>query len=169
MEILNDFSTSVKKALTEIDSKWESYLGLVVCGTHSPHDVEEMITKIKDARENYIPFLGICFGHQLAAIEYARNVLGHLNATSEEFWPSNVVPVNDLLVVRRRDGLKVGLHNGESYWNNYEVLAGFEDLWQKNGNFITCQYHPEYQSSKDRPHKLLVEFLSHAKMAVQNK
>ena len=43
MEILNDFNTSVEKSLTEIDPKWKEYEGLIVCGTHSPHDVEEMI------------------------------------------------------------------------------------------------------------------------------
>ena len=89
MEVLNDFNTTVEKALSEIDQDWRSYSGLIVCGTHSPHDVDEMIKQIKWYRENGAPFLGICFGHQLAAIEYARNVLGIQSATSEEFFPDH--------------------------------------------------------------------------------
>ena len=153
MEILNDFNTSVRKAFDEIDPNWESYDGLVVCGTHSPHDVEMMIDKIREARETGRPFLGVCFGHQLAAIEYARNVLGIKDATSEEFGQGT-------FVVKKLPELNVGLKDGESYWNNYEVdLPG----WEKPKNFITVQYHPEYQSSKERPHPILKEFLKCSK------
>jgi CTP synthase (UTP-ammonia lyase) len=153
MQILNDFNTSVRKALDEIDSEWELLDGLVVCGTHSPHDVEAMIEKIRQARESGRPFLGICFGHQLAAVEYARNVMGIADAISEEFGEGTFV------VKKRPEGLKVGLHDGESYWNNYEVVPELLDMWAKPKNFITCQFHPEYQSSKDKPHPLLVQFL----------
>lgn len=162
MLILNDFNTTVEKALDEIDPKWRDYEGLIVCGTHSPHDVEEMIEEIRKTRESGTPFLGICFGHQLAAIEYARNVLG-IDATSQELFPENVSDDAIFVVVRRKEGLKVGLHGGETYWNNYEVREGFEDLWKKADNFITCQFHPEYQSSKDKPHPLLIKFINACK------
>ena len=85
MQIYNSFQTSVKKALDEIDINWPRYRGLIICGTHRPKNVEFLINKIKKTRETGLPFLGICFGHQLAAVEYARNVLGAINATSEEF------------------------------------------------------------------------------------
>jgi len=157
MEILNDFNTSVEKALSEIDKHWREYNGLVVCGTHSPFMVERQLKKIRKAREDGTPFLGICFGHQLAAIEYARNVLGIAGATSTEFgYPEDLQDV----IVQRRPFLKVGLYDGESWWNNYEVRPGFEDIWKKPENFITVQYHPEYQSSKDKPHPILVNFLT---------
>lgn len=159
MEVINDFNTTVKKAFNEIDPQWESYDGLVVCGTHSPHDVEPMIKKIQQAREYFRPFLGICFGHQLAAIEYARNVMGIKNATSEEFGKG-------IFIVQKRPELKVGLHDGETYWNNYEVTPAFLDTWIKPGHFITVQYHPEYQSSKNNPHPILVKFLQYAKLAM---
>ena len=152
MIILNDFSTSVKKALTEIDSDYDQYEGLVICGTHTPHDTEAFLSAIKHARENNIPYLGICFGHQLAFIEYARNVLGIKDATSEEFGEGTPVVV-------KRNELKIGLHKGESWWNHYEIPKELEDTWEKPKNFITCQFHPEYQSSKQKPHPLLVEFL----------
>jgi CTP synthase (UTP-ammonia lyase) len=153
MEILNDFSTSVEKALSEIDENWKSYEGLIICGTHSPHGTEGYIDKITKAREKGLPYLGICFGHQLAAIEYARSILGIADATSEEFGSGTYV------VRKRKEGLKVGLHDGESYWHNYEVTIDFKNP----PNFITVQYHPEYQSSKDRAHPILVTFLKYAR------
>lgn len=164
MKVLNDFNTSVEKALSEIDPKWRDYTGLIVCGTHTPHMVDYMIDAIAEAREFNTPFLGICFGHQLAAIEYARNVEGIADATSEEIGSGT------LIVKKRPEGLKVGLHDGESYWHNYEVDPEFERLvWAKTDYFITCQYHPEYQSSPDKPHPLLVKFLHYAKLNTEGK
>lgn len=154
MELLNDFSTSVEKALNEIDSRWREYPGLVICGTHSPHDVEAMIEKITHARRSKIPFLGICFGHQLAAIEYARNMLGVKDATSEEFG------VGEFVVKKRPQGLQVGLGaDGESYWNNFEVAID----WEKPEWFFTTQAHPEYQSALGKPHPFLLNFITYAK------
>lgn len=159
MEIYNSFQTSVKKALDEIDVNWPKYRGLIICGTHSPKDWNKQVDIIKKVREDGLPFLGICFGHQLAAIEFARNVLGIKDATSEEFGEKGE------LIVKKLPELNVGLniHDGESYWNNYKVVDGFDSIWKKKENFITCQYHPEYQSSKDNPHPLLVKFLKYAK------
>lgn len=153
MEIYNSFQTSVKKALDEIDINWPKYRGLIICGTHNPEDTERLIDKIKIARELNLPYLGICFGHQIAAIEYARNVLGIKDATSEEFGEGT-------FVVKKRQDLKVGLHDGESYWNNYEVVL---DKWENPENFFTSQFHPEYESSIDKPHPLLVKFIDYAK------
>lgn len=116
-----------------------------------------MLLEIKKVRETSLPFLGICAGHQLAAIEYARNVLGIKYATSEEYGPSGPS------VVHKLPKLKVGVYDGESYWNNYEVNSAILKLWVKADNFITCQFHPEYQSSKGKHHPLLVTFLKHAK------
>ena len=132
----------------------------MICGTHNPHDVEMMIDKIKEARELKRPFLGICFGHQLAAIEYARNVLGIKDATSQEFYTPTMGSAPEFIVKERNEGLKVGLHDGESWWNRYEVVEGFKDIWKKVDNFMTVQYHPEYQSSQDKPHPDLVKFLN---------
>ncbi len=155
MRILNDFNTTVEKALSEIDPKWRNYDGLIVCGTHHAHlgNAEIMIDAISEARKDKTPFLGICFGHQLAAIENARNVLGIDDATSEEFG-------NGTFVVKKREKLKVGLHEGETWWNHYEVDENILNEWKNPDHFITVQYHPEYQSSKDKPHPILVEFLN---------
>lgn len=148
MIVLNDFNTSVHRALGEIDPKYLDYPGLVVCGTHSPHDTEEMIDAIKDAREDGTPALLICFGYQLGAIEYARNVLGIKDATSEEFGQGT-------WVVKKRPRMKVGLHEGESWWSNYDVDID----WEIPKHFVAVGFHPEYQSSKEKPHPLLVQFI----------
>ncbi len=148
-ETKHDFTTSLRKALDDIDAKWESYTGLIVPGSHTPHQVEEKIKAIQHARENEIPALLICFGHQLAAIEYARNIMGIRDATSEEFGTPGT------MVVKKGMNLRVGEFDGESYWNNYYVTIP----WTKPPYFFTTQAHPEYQSSKKKPHPLLVSFI----------
>lgn len=156
MVILNDFQTSVARALSEINPKWRDLPGLIVCGTHAPHDVDYMLNEIKEARESGLPFLGICFGNQLAAIEYARNVLGITDATSEEFGEGT-------FIVKKRVEPQIGLREGESYWSYYEVDPEFYPKWRVPENFFLSAYHPEYNSYKGNPHPLLVEFLEACK------
>lgn len=60
---------------------------ILVPGGFGERGVEGKIAAIKYARENNKPYLGICFGMQLAVIEYARNVLGIKDAASTEFLP----------------------------------------------------------------------------------
>ena len=55
----------------------------------------------KYARENRIPFLGVCFGFKLAVVEFARNVLGYEDANSTELSPATNAPVIDLLPEQR--------------------------------------------------------------------
>lgn len=62
--------------------------GILLPGGFTSDYMEEKLAFIRHARENNIPFLGICLGFQLATIEFARNVLGISQATSEEFSPS---------------------------------------------------------------------------------
>ena len=69
---------NVKNILCEYD-------GIVVPGGFGKRGIEGMITSIKYARENDIPFLGICLGMQMAVVEYARNVLKLYDSNSEEF------------------------------------------------------------------------------------
>lgn len=154
MQILNTFNTTVEKALSEIDPTWRNYQGLIICGTHTPTNIDQMLIMIREARETNLPFLGICAGHQLAWIEYCRNVLNIKDATSEEY------DIEGTFVVKKRKELKVGLHDGETWWSNYECT---DDHWPKHENFITVPYHPEYGSTLGAPHPILVDFLDHAK------
>jgi CTP synthase len=59
--------------------------------------VEGKISAVKYARENNVPFLGICLGFQVAVIEFARNVLGIKDANSTEFSKDTPNPVIDIL------------------------------------------------------------------------
>jgi CTP synthase len=71
--------------------------GILVPGGFGKRGSEGKILAIKYARENNIPYLGICFGFQLAAVEFARNVMGLKDANSSELDPNTPYPVIDLL------------------------------------------------------------------------
>ena len=78
-------------------SHMEGLDGVLVPGGFGPRGVEGKIEAIRFAREQKIPFLGICLGLQCAVIEYARNVTGLANAHSAEFEPMTPHPVIDLM------------------------------------------------------------------------
>ncbi|MDR5672712.1 CTP synthase (UTP-ammonia lyase) [Halalkaliarchaeum sp. AArc-CO] len=71
--------------------------GIVVPGGFGSRGTEGKIRAIQYARENDVPYLGLCLGFQLAVIEYARNVLGLEGAHSAELDPDTPHPVIDLL------------------------------------------------------------------------
>jgi len=71
--------------------------GIIVPGGFGPRGIDGMIQAAKYARENLIPYLGLCLGMQIMVIEFARSVLGLRQANSTEFAPSTPDPVIDLL------------------------------------------------------------------------
>lgn len=71
--------------------------GVLVPGGFGNRGIEGMITAIRYARENKIPFLGLCLGMQLTIVEYARNVLGYHDAHSIEMNPNTMHPVIALM------------------------------------------------------------------------
>jgi CTP synthase len=71
--------------------------GILVPGGFGDRGIEGKILAIKYARENKIPFLGICLGMQIAVAEFARNVLGYEDAHSSEFMQDTSHPVIDIL------------------------------------------------------------------------
>jgi CTP synthase len=75
--------------------------GILVPGGFGPRGVEGKIAAVKYARENRIPFFGICLGMQVASLEFARNVCGLPEASSREFDPECVFPVIDLMPEQR--------------------------------------------------------------------
>ena len=68
-----------------VKSVLKEYQGILVPGGFGSRGIEGKITAIKYARENKVPFLGICLGMQMATVEFARNVLGLKDANSQEF------------------------------------------------------------------------------------
>ena len=87
-EVLTD--SNVKKTLGGVD-------GILIPGGFGGRGVEGKIAACKFARENDIPYLGICLGMQVAVIEFARNVLGYQDANSSEFFPEGKHSVIDLM------------------------------------------------------------------------
>lgn len=79
----------------------ENFDGVFVPYGFGPRGTEGKIAAIKFARENNIPFLGICYGFQLAVIEFARNVCNLKDANSTEINPNSPHPVIDLMPEQR--------------------------------------------------------------------
>ncbi|WP_210364390.1 CTP synthase [Bacillus sp. REN3] len=71
--------------------------GILVPGGFGDRGIEGKILATQYARENKVPFFGICLGMQLASVEFARNVLGLEGAHSSEIMPNTPYPVIDLL------------------------------------------------------------------------
>ncbi len=99
---------NVKVNISWIDSKifekdqsklnaLNNFDGVVVPGGFGSIGVEGKISAINYARTNNIPFLGLCFGLQLAVIEFARNVCGLENANTTEVNPNTPNPVIDII------------------------------------------------------------------------
>ena len=75
--------------------------GICVPGGFGVRGVEGKIAAVRHARENAVPFLGLCLGLQCAVIEFARNVAGMVGANSAEFDPHTQYPVIDLMATQR--------------------------------------------------------------------
>ncbi|MBP1948882.1 CTP synthase [Virgibacillus litoralis] len=81
---------TIKNELKHVD-------GILVPGGFGDRGIEGKIEAIRYARENKIPFFGICLGMQLATVEFARNVIGLKGAHSAEINPKTPYPIIDLL------------------------------------------------------------------------
>jgi len=76
--------------------------GIIVPGGFGTRGAEGKIACVKYARENNLPYLGICFGFQMAVIEFARNVCGLGQANSTEIEPDCPEPVIDILPEQKK-------------------------------------------------------------------
>ncbi|MEW6100924.1 MAG: CTP synthase [Candidatus Omnitrophota bacterium] len=101
--IANDARVEVKKIDSEIIEKegaekiLKGISGILVPGGFGFRGIEGKIRAIKYARQNNVPFLGLCLGMQCAVIEFSRNVCGLKEANSTEFKPKAKYPVISLL------------------------------------------------------------------------
>ena len=133
--------------------------GLLIPGGFGNRGMEGKIQSVKFARENNIPFLGICLGMQAAVIEFCRNVCGLKEAGSTEFMPDTPFPVISLLEEQRnvkdmggtmRLGsyqckLKKGTRSSKAYGaseiserhrHRYEFHSGYRLTMEENGLVI---------------------------------
>ncbi|MDO8685813.1 MAG: CTP synthase [Clostridiales bacterium] len=91
-EEVND--ATVKNLLHDVD-------GILVPGGFGDRGIEGKICAVKFARENKVPYFGICLGMQMAVVEFARNVADLKDANSSEFNPDTAYPVIDLMPEQR--------------------------------------------------------------------
>lgn len=119
------FVNKVKVEIEMIDSetivaenvkeKLSKYDAIVVPGGFGNRGIEGMIETIKYAREEKVPFLGICLGMQMTVIEYARNVLGLKDANSAEFSENTKNPVIHIMETQKDIKKKGGTMRLGSY------------------------------------------------------
>jgi CTP synthase len=92
-ETIND--TNVREKLAGLD-------GILVAPGFGPRGIEGKIATIRYARENKVPFFGICLGMQCAVVEFGRNVIGLKTANSTEFDNETPFPVIDMMEEQKK-------------------------------------------------------------------
>ncbi|MDP4030665.1 MAG: CTP synthase [Candidatus Beckwithbacteria bacterium] len=95
---------NIKEKLSRVD-------GVIVPIGWGPRGTQGMIEAIRYSRENRLPFLGLCFGMQLAVVEFSRNVLGLKEASSTEIDPQTKFPVIHIIPEQTRN-LKLRAYGG---------------------------------------------------------
>ena len=154
---------SEKLKISEIKSKLKNISGILIPGGFGKRGTNGKIEAIKYARINKIPFLGICYGMQMAIIEFARNKLNLKNATSSEFDKKGL-PIVGLINEWNKDGklimgtdkdlggtMRLGSYDAklkdnslikriyrknlikERHRHRYEVNIDFKEKFEKNG------------------------------------
>ena len=149
--------------ISEIKKKLKGVSGILIPGGFGKRGTEGKIEAIKYARQKKIPFFGICFGMQMAIIEFARNKLNIRNATSSEFGTGGT-PIIGLIDEWNKDGklikgtdkdlggtMRLGLYEAklkenslvkkiyksksieERHRHRYEVNISYKDQFEKNG------------------------------------
>lgn len=98
-EAIND--KTVKHLMKDLD-------GILVAPGFGERGIEGKIIAIRYARENKVPFLGICLGMQCAVVEFGRNVLGFSDAHSTEMNPGTTHPVIDIMEEQKKVNMKGG-------------------------------------------------------------
>lgn len=106
VQVINIHSESVTP--DNVDELLAGLDGLLVAPGFGLRGVEGKVTAIKYARQHKLPFFGICLGMQMAAIEFARNVIGLADANSTEMDPQTPEPVIDMMEEQKKIKMKGG-------------------------------------------------------------
>ena len=157
-----DSETVTKENSAEI---FKGIDGILVPGGFGSRGIEGKIAAAQYARENKVPYLGICLGMQIAIIEFARHVLGFADANSSEIDPETTHPVIDLMTEQKgvtdlggtmrlgqypcalKDGTKVYECYGqqlihERHRHRYEVNNDYRDKLE-NAGMVLCGVSPD--------------------------
>jgi CTP synthase len=119
-----------------------------------PRGTEGKIRGIQYARENNIPFLGVCYGFQLAVVEFARHVCGFEDANSTEINPKTSNPVIDLMPEQRgvnnKGGtMRLGAHEVRVHKNTIAyTLYGEEQIFERHRH--RWEVNPDYWSALEK-------------------
>jgi CTP synthase len=101
----------------------KQYDGILVPGGFGSTGIEGIISVIQYARENKIPYFGLCYGMQLLVIEYARNVLGLKDANTAEINPSSKNLIIDIMPDQKKK-IAEGNYGGTMRLGAYEAVLG---------------------------------------------
>ncbi|MDP2656306.1 MAG: CTP synthase [bacterium] len=190
-----------------LESQLANLDGIIVPQAWGSRGYEGKINAIKYARTHNIPFLGLCYGMQMAVVEYGRNVVGLENATSTEIDANAQHQVIHIMLdqVKKMQNKEFGgtirlgaypckvkegsrlydiyqqIEISERHRHRYEFNNDYRQKYEETGMvfsglspdgtlvesveipehpfFIGVQFHPEYQSTFERPHPLFVRFL----------
>ncbi|WP_457651715.1 CTP synthase [Rhodocaloribacter sp.] len=131
--VLSDDLTgeNVAEALSDV-------AGVLVAPGFGERGIEGKIEAVRYARENDLPFFGICLGMQCAVIEFARNVCQWENAHSTEFDPDTPYPVIDLMEEQKRIADKGGTMRLGAYecymieGSRAREIYGTSDVWERH-------------------------------------
>lgn len=146
--------------------------GLLVAPGFGHRGVEGKIVAVKYARENKLPFFGICLGMQMAAIEFARNVLGLKDAHSTEMDPDTKEPVIDLMEEQKKVTAKGGTMRLGSYpcdikegtlahriYNSTSISERHRHRWEFNNSYLEQFENAGMKASGKNPGTGLVEII----------
>ena len=129
--------------------------GILVPGGFGDRGIEGMILAAQYARENRIPYLGICLGMQIAVIEFARHVAGWSDAHSAEFDSATAHPVIDLMP----DQVGVTAKGGTMRLGKYpcvltagtraQAAYGQSEIWERHRHRYECSnvFHPALEEA----------------------
>jgi len=139
-ELIEDMNLDANDIFKDIN-------GIIVPGGFGKRGSEGKIKAINFARLNKIPFFGICFGMQMAVIEFARNELKFLNASSSEFGSAEL-PLIGLLTEWQT---KTGLEQRDEYSDlGGTMRLGAYDCKLKDGSFVKSIYKKDIISERHR-------------------
>ena len=146
--------------------------GLLVAPGFGLRGVEGKIIAVKYARENKMPFFGICLGMQMAAIEFARNVLGLKDAHSTEMDENTSNPVIDLMEDQKKVTAKGGTMRLGSYpcdikkdslaykiYHSEHISERHRHRWEFNNKYLQQFEDAGMVASGNNPDTHLVEIM----------
>lgn len=167
VNIHSEFITDVN-----VTEKLSGLDGLLVAPGFGHRGVEGKIVAVKYARENGLPFFGICLGMQMAVIEFARNVLGLKNAHSTEMDPHTTEPVIDLMEEQNAVTIKGGTMRLGSYpctikenslaetiYGNRSINERHRHRWEFNNKYLEQFENAGMVASGKNPGTDLVEII----------